>query len=166
MICIRRARGDERAHRAGLGDAFLEDLSVLGFFVVEQGVHVDRLVKLADAGVDTHLAEQRFHAKGAGFVRDNGHDELADLRVAQQFSQQADEDHGGGNVAALGAFVKLLEVRFRNRADRFRSHFAFREVAAQLLAALLHVGDFRAVVRGTIERSVVKFIVGDGNAEA
>ena len=57
VIGIRRARRDERAHRSRLGDAFLENLPVLGFFVVEQRVHVDRFVVLADAGIDSHLAE-------------------------------------------------------------------------------------------------------------
>src|SRR5579863_638963 len=83
VIRIRRTSRDERAHRTSFGNAFLEDLSVFGFFVVEQSVHVDRLIKLADAGVNTHLAEQRFHAESTSFVWNDGYDELANLGVAQ-----------------------------------------------------------------------------------
>ncbi len=57
VIRVGGAGCNERAHRAGFGNAFLEDLSVLGFLVVEQRVHVDRLVKLADAGVNTDLTK-------------------------------------------------------------------------------------------------------------
>ena len=37
---VRRRRGDPRRHRAGFGDAFLEDLAVPRFLVVEQLVPV------------------------------------------------------------------------------------------------------------------------------
>ena len=47
-----------------------------------------------------------------------------------------------------------------------RANLALRHVSAQLLAALLHVLDFRAVVGRTIERRVVQFFVGNRNAEA
>ena len=74
-----------------------------GFLVVEQGVDVDRLVELADAGINSDGAEKRFHAEGARFVRNDGHDQLADFRIAQHFSQHADEGHGGGNFASFAA---------------------------------------------------------------
>ena len=116
VIGVGSAGGDERAHRAGFGDAFFENLPVLRFLVIKERVHVDGFVELADAGIDSHLAEQRFHAEGAGFVGNDGHDELADFRIAQQLRQQAHEDHGGRDFAAVGAFVEFLEVRFRNRS--------------------------------------------------
>ena len=53
-----RAGGDERGHRAGLGDPLFEDLPVLGLAVVEHGVGIDRLVELADVRVDAELAER------------------------------------------------------------------------------------------------------------
>ncbi len=34
---VRGASGDERCHGAGLGNAFFEDLAVVGFLVVHQG---------------------------------------------------------------------------------------------------------------------------------
>src|SRR5579864_8097182 len=57
VVGVRRAGCDERAHRSRLGNSFLENLTVLRFFVIEQRVHVDRLVVLADAGINSHLAE-------------------------------------------------------------------------------------------------------------
>ena len=81
-------------HRACFGDAFLKNLAVLRFFVIEERIHVDRLIVLAHARINPHLAEQRLHAEGASLVGDNGHNELAQLRIAQQFRQQPHEDHG------------------------------------------------------------------------
>src|SRR5215470_9451616 len=57
VIGVRGARGDKRADRTGFGDSFFEDLPVFGFFVVKQSIHIDRLVELADAGINSHLAE-------------------------------------------------------------------------------------------------------------
>ena len=67
-------------HRAGLGDALLEDLAVGRLGVRQQQVVVDRLVLLALRGVDLQLAEQRVHAERAGLVGDDRHDALAELR--------------------------------------------------------------------------------------
>ena len=116
VVGVRGAGGDERAHRAGFGDAFFENLAVLGFLVIKERVHVDRLIELADTRVDADLAEQRFHAEGAGLVGNDGDDQLADFRIAQQLRQQAHENHGGRNFAAVGSFVELFEVSFRNAA--------------------------------------------------
>src|ERR1700737_1506158 len=51
------ACGDKGGHGAGFGNSLFEDLSVLGFLVIEQSVHIDGLIALADAGVDAHGAE-------------------------------------------------------------------------------------------------------------
>jgi hypothetical protein len=70
------AGGDERAHRAGLGDALLEDLTVVALLVVEQVVAVDGLVELAHRRVDADLPEERLHAEGAGLVGHDRHDQV------------------------------------------------------------------------------------------
>src|ERR1700704_4151190 len=54
---IGRARGDEGSHGTGFGNSLFKDLSVFGFLVIEEGVHVDGLVALADARVDSHGSE-------------------------------------------------------------------------------------------------------------
>ncbi len=97
---VRRAGGDERRHRAGFGDAFFEELAVFRFLVERELIGIDRLVKLADVGVDADLAEQAFHAERARFVGHDRHDVLADLLVAQQVAEQADEAHRRGHFLA------------------------------------------------------------------
>ena len=71
---IRRSGGNERRHRAGFGDPFLEDLPVLRLAIVQHRLGIDRLVQLAGVGVNAALPEQRFHAEGARLVRHDGHD--------------------------------------------------------------------------------------------
>ena len=68
------AGGDKRRHGARLGDSFFQNLAVFGFFVVEQSLHVHRLVALADTGINSDGAEERLHSEGASFVRHDGDD--------------------------------------------------------------------------------------------
>src|SRR6266849_662022 len=82
VVRVRGTCGDKRADRASFGDSFFQNLAVLRLFVVQQGVHVYRFVKLADAGVDSHLPEERLHAEGAGFVWNDGNDQLANFWIA------------------------------------------------------------------------------------
>src|SRR5579862_1513407 len=57
MIGVCGAGGDERRNRSRFGDAFFENLSVLRFLVVEQRVHVDRFIELANTRIDAYLTE-------------------------------------------------------------------------------------------------------------
>ncbi len=84
---IGRSCRNERRHCPRLGDAFLEDLALLGLFVIEEGLHIDWLIKLAKWGVDADLTEQGIHAKGPGFVGDDGHNAWSHLFVPQQIAQ-------------------------------------------------------------------------------
>ena len=68
-------------------------------------------------------------------------------------------------VESLRAFVKFLKMRLGERFQRRGAHFACRHVSAQLLAARLHILDLRAVIRRTVKRRIVQFVVRDGNAE-
>src|SRR5438128_10648334 len=47
--------GDERRHRPGFGNPFLEELAVCGFLVIDQGVTINRLVQLSNVRIDTTL---------------------------------------------------------------------------------------------------------------
>ena len=96
----------------------------------------------------------------------DGHDQLAEFRIAQQFREQAHEDHGRGDFAAVSAFVKFFEVGVGNGLQRGGANFALRHISTQLLAPCLHVLDFGAVVGWTIERRFVQLVVGNGNSEA
>ena len=53
------AAAGEAGHRAGLGDPLLEHLAVARLAVAQDQVRVDRLVALAERGVDADLLEQR-----------------------------------------------------------------------------------------------------------
>ena len=91
---------------------------------------------------------------------------LPNLGVAQQFAEQADEDHGAGGFAAFGSLVELFEDFVLRRGKRGGADFAGGHIAAELLATLLEIFHFGAVVAGTVERRFGEILVGDGNAEA
>ena len=94
---VRRGRGLERGHRAGLVDPLLQHLPVPRLAVGEDQVGVHRLVVLALAGVDPDLLEERVHAEGAGLVGDDRHDPPPEARVAHQVAQELGEDHRGAH---------------------------------------------------------------------
>src|SRR2546430_9779546 len=50
-----------------------------------------------------------FRSEGAGFIGDNGDDQFTDFRIAQELGEQADEDHGGGSFATVGALIERSE---------------------------------------------------------
>ena len=109
MRGISGSRGDERGHGTRFRDALFEDLSIFRFFVIEQRVDVDRFVFLANARIDSRSAEERFHAESSRFVRNDGHNELANLGILEHLAQHAHERHGGGYFPALAAFQEFLE---------------------------------------------------------
>ena len=96
MHGVRSGGGDPVAHRAGLVDAFLQHLASLRLLVEHQLVMVFRYIVLAFLVPDADGAEHAFHAEGAGLVRHDGHDVLADLLVLQQHVHDADDGHRRG----------------------------------------------------------------------
>ena len=110
------ACGSERGHGAGLGDAFFQDLTVLRLAIAEHEIGIHGLVLLTEWGVDLDFFEQPVHAKGAGFVGDDGHHQLTDDRVAQQRADHAGEHHGGGHghtATTTGELAECWRVQFR-----------------------------------------------------
>ncbi len=161
------AGGNERRQRARLVDAFLEDLSVRRLLVIKERVHVDRLVQLSHVRVDADLAEKGLHPERSRLVGHDRHHDLAEVGVAQQLRQQTHEHHrrrGGTPVGALGELFEELRVGRRRERRCFR--IAERQRAAERLAALLQVGDFRALLVGTIVRRLAELLFGNGNTEA
>ena len=163
---IGRARGDEGSHGAGFGNSLFEDLSVFGFLVIEQGVHIDGLVALADAGINSHGAEQRFHAEGAGFVGNDRHYQLSDFWILQHFAQHADEGHGGGNFAAVAACEKFIEEFVVVGGEGLGTYAAHWNVATQGFAARANILNFRAVFRRAIKRNFDAVVVIERDGEA
>ncbi len=92
---VRGAGRNEGAHGAGLGDALLEELAVLGLLVVHERSGVDGFIELAGVRVDPDLPEERLGPEGARFVGDDGHDELADLGIFEEFGEQANKSLSG-----------------------------------------------------------------------
>ena len=112
---VSRAGGDERRHGACLGNAFFENLAVLGFVVIEQRLAIDGLVELSLGRVNTDLAEQRIHAEGPRFVGNDRHDAFADLLVTQQLGQDSHGRHGGRHRMVARTFEEFRIIdRFRN----------------------------------------------------
>ena len=93
-------RRQEARHGTRFADAFLQDLAVARLPVRAQRGAVHGPVLLAIERVDTRAAEQRLHAEGPRLVRDDGHHEPAQVRVADEFGQHAHEGHGGGQRPA------------------------------------------------------------------
>ena len=136
------------------------------FLVVQEHLLVHRMVELSLAGVDADLPEQRFHAERAGLVGDDRDDLLAQLGMAQQQRQHADERHRGGYFAALRAGERFGEVIERRRLDADRALGSLGQVPAQLPAALLKIADLRAVLGRAVEGDGMDALLGDGDLEA
>ena len=109
MSRIRRARGGEARHGAGLRDPLFEDLALLRLHVGQQQLGVDRLVELAERRVDLDLLEQAVHAERTGLVGDDRHHARAHVVVAQQAAQQPREHHRRRHGLLPGARVELGE---------------------------------------------------------
>nr|BFE81828.1 hypothetical protein GCM10020093_044290 [Planobispora longispora] len=71
---------------------------------------------------------------------------MADLLVADEVLEQADERHGGGDVLLAGALLELRVGRVAGERDRLGADHALGQDAAQGRAALLHVGDLGVVL--------------------
>ena len=81
---IGSAGGHKGRHRTGFGNAFLQDLSVLAFVIVEQGLLIHRLIKLALWRINADFAKERIESKRAGFIGNNRHDLAANGLVSCQ----------------------------------------------------------------------------------
>ncbi len=82
VIHVRRTRRRERRHRPCFGDSLFQNLPVLRFLVVQEHLRIVWFVKLALAGVNAELPEQRLHTERARLIRNNRHDVLAQIADA------------------------------------------------------------------------------------
>ncbi len=164
---VSRARRDERRHRAGLGDAFLQNLPVLRLVVIEQRLAVHRLVKLALGRVNADLAKQRIHAERARLIGNDRHDAFANFGVAQQHAEQSHKCHGGGDFHGAGA-LEQLGKRTPASALRASPRATSRagQESAQRLAALQQILRLRAVRRRAVKRRLGDVLVADRDVEA
>ena len=158
--------GNEAGHGPGLTEPLLEDGTFLLLVVEQQAALVDRLIELADVAVDTGLAEQRFHAEGAGLVRNDRHDQLAEFGIAQQLGEQMHIGHGGRQRPVAGAFEILPDDLFGLAGHRGAGVAACRQGTAQRGAAFFQVDHLRAVVGRLVEGGLGNLLVADRDIEA
>src|SRR5580698_780314 len=57
VIGISSSSGDKRADGPSFSDPFFKNLSIFCFFVIEERIHIDRLIELPHAGINSDLAE-------------------------------------------------------------------------------------------------------------
>ena len=143
---------------------FLQDLAVGGLLVKEERRRIDGLVELSHRRVDADLAEERFHAKGAGFVRHDGNHARAQRRVAQQLGQHAHECHGRGG-GALTASLEFGEDVWRKSRDLALLRRAHWHEPAELFATGGEVTDFAAIRRRAVERRATEILIRNRDLE-
>ena len=157
---VRRPGRGRRGHRPGLGDALVEHLAVLGLFVGEQQLAVDRLVLLTARVVDLRAREHRVHPEGAVLVRSDRHDPLADLRVLHPVAQESDDRHRGGHRLGARALLERRVDLVAGQDERLGALHPLRHRSTQLPAAFEHVLDLGSVLAGVEERRRAGLLVG------
>src|SRR3954451_12591590 len=108
---VGRRRRDPGGHGPGLVQALLQDLPALVLLVEHELVGVLRPVELAHLAEDAELAEHALHAEGARLVGHDRHHAPADLLVAQERVEDADERHRGRDGPPPGALELGVERR-------------------------------------------------------
>ena len=134
----------------------MQNLTGFVFLVVHHLVFVDRRVLLTSGVVNTDLAEQAFHAKGARFVDQDGYHAGTDRLVTQQLGQKAHIRLGGRNFTAFGGGVHhcFEGVDARHREALICLGTSMWQVAAKRFATLVQVAHLRGVVRRLVERNL------------
>ena len=151
-VCAVRRRGRRpRCERARFGDAFLEELPVRRFAVVEHRPCVLGLVLLAGGRIDADLAEEIRHAERARFVRDDRHDARTQDGVLEQRAHETHGRHRRRHFLALRRDRELRVAFERRHGNRRCAATARGQGAAQRGTARAQVAHLRAVVAGPIE---------------
>ena len=166
MHAVGRRRRHPRGHRARLGDALLEQLTVLRFAVGEQGAGVLGLIELPHGGVDTDLAEQARHAEGACLIGDDGYDARSQRLVAQQPAEEAHEGHRGRHLFAVRFERELRIALERRHGERRRLATTARHRPAERIAARSEIAHLRAVCGRPMEAQLRDVVVGERQVEA
>ncbi len=129
--CVGISSSNKRRHGPRFGDAFFEDLAILGFVVIQKRRAVDRFIELTFGGVDANLAEQGVHAEGARFIRYDWYDPGSDLLITQQAAEKTNETHGSRHLKLPGPFCEFLEQLGRWWCQGFGAGCAFWKKPAQ-----------------------------------
>src|SRR6185437_3721667 len=151
--------------RTSLGDAFLENLPILGFAVGGELVRVERLIELTARRVDTNLAKHPLHAKCPCLIGHDRHHTLTYLLVAQQEPQNAREYHRRRVLALTRACELLGKCLERGYLEQLSAHNPPGNVSAEHIPSFAQVGRLRRVLRRSIERYVGQFLSRQRNAK-
>ncbi|MBF0491130.1 MAG: hypothetical protein HQL15_11080 [Candidatus Omnitrophica bacterium] len=84
---------DEPESLGALTMASREKLDNL-IFVIHEAIRIHRFIKLTGMSVDTNLAEQTFHTKGAGFVGNDRNNQFTNLFITKKLGYDANVGHG------------------------------------------------------------------------
>ena len=158
--------GGPAGQRAGLADAFFQDLAIGGFAVTQDGVDVFGRVALADAGIDADLLEQIGHAEGARLVRHDGHHARAERLVFQERAQHADEGHRGAHLLAIGCQRELGVAPQGRHGHHVAGRLAPWHGTAEGFAVGVQVAHFDTVIGRLVERQRGGLLVAERQIEA
>ena len=100
---VRGAHSLEGGHRAGLGDARVQELAALGLLVRKEQVVVHGGVLLAQRVEDLGRREHRVEAEGARLVGNDRHQPESEGLVLGYVFDEAYERHGRGDLLLAGA---------------------------------------------------------------
>ena len=165
MGAVRGRGGKPSCERARFVDAFFQNLPVLGLAVGSDFAVVLGLVELPFGRVDAQLPKHAFHAEGAGFVWNDRHDALSQIRIARQRRKQAHERHRRGNSAFAGALQLLIENGKRRHRHVALQFLALRYRATQLGALAVEIDHLRRIRGRAIVGHVGERIVAQRNVE-
>src|SRR5262249_2283377 len=111
-------------------------------------------IELPDLAEDPELAEQALHAERTRLVGHDRDDVLAELLVAQQRREDADERHRRRDLAIRGPLELGGERADLGRRQRLRLTPARGQRATQRGPALADELRLRRVLRGLVEAQV------------
>ena len=105
---VRSAHGSKRREGSRLIDAHVEDGSGGVFLVSQEEIAVNREVVLTVGVVNLRVGEEGVHAEGTGFVRNDRHEPVAKLLVADEVFEESHERHGRGNFLRARTLSRAL----------------------------------------------------------
>ena len=166
VVRVRRPSRRKRRHRSRLGDSFFQQLPVRLLAIAQQHVRIMRHILLSLRRIDPHLPNRRLEPERPPLIRHNGHNQLANLRILQQATQQAHKPHRRRDLAALRSACPLRKRAQLRRPEVARRHLALWQIPAQLLPARMQILDLRRIIRRLVERPILRRALRQRNIKA
>ena len=106
------------------------------FSIVADVARVNGFVYLPHVRVDAELSKEGIHTKGAGFVRDDGDEQFANVFVAGEFGKQTRKSHGRRGLTVACTFEGFVKYLAWGCLDRFGPNTSAGQISAEFAAAL------------------------------